>query len=112
MTEEHMALMKVMRFHTGKAKAIISKDLRWEIVQTSQRHMSARQIRELKFELNTYFGAYICSCGDGYYLAATDEEVNEVRAYYLSWIKNMSREAKRIKLNFIENSKRTQLRLF
>jgi hypothetical protein len=114
MTENHMAVVKVLAFHRGKANAVIAKILLGEIAEMCplSRITTTRELRDLKLELNLFFGAYLCSCGDGYYMAETEEDITAVRNYYYSWIKHMAREAKAIRRNFRENRLRTQLRLF
>lgn len=111
MTPQHTLLLFCLNAHRGKAYAIKSKDLLKDYNSRTFEHISSRTLRSLKIEINTLFGGFICSCGEGYYLANTEQDLIDLELYLYSWIKNMAHETKMIKENYHKATTGKQLNL-
>jgi hypothetical protein len=67
------------RYHVGKDNAIKQKDLIPRLNALSAKiNFTDRDVRAARSECNTYDGnlKYICADNDGYYIAASDEEID------------------------------------
>lgn len=67
------------RYHVGKKNAIKQKDLIPRLNELSKNiNFGERDVRAARSECNTYDGnlKYICADNNGYYIAASDEEID------------------------------------
>jgi hypothetical protein len=100
-TTQHNRLQKLLKAsHTGKIHAITSAALCQKYENYYHEPISRRTLRKLKYELNTLYGACICSGEDGYYIAATQREIDDLEKYLYAWIESISHEVKKVKGNF------------
>lgn len=114
LTKQHTQLLNLLKHnHTGRVKAITSGELCQEYERYYNERMSRRTLRKLKFELNTDHGAYICSGENGYFIAASQQEIDDLERYLYAWIKSISHEVKIVKSNYFKtNVLNTQIDLF
>jgi len=102
MTEQHKTFLYCLSAHIGKANAIHAKDL----LDVFNRHTSdkikeTRTLRDLKEELNDFYGQCILSnTTDGYWIAQTYDEVLAYEKFLKSYSDNMFFQIKKVKENF------------
>ena len=114
---EHSVVLDVLREHTGRDNAIHRAELltkvNYTLVSMDMDRITDRKLRDIKAELNLEYKQAICSHHKyGYWIAMTWDDVRLVRDFLASYIRELSKEAKMIKLNFLENNnKEKQLSL-